>query len=106
VNSIKESDWKLFRQYHPIAVDRFCQRILKDAEAIVSRGDDANHKRYLELYKLVTQKDQDVGRLFNDFRRSTALIQLTLIVSESLLTEEEIAQFSPETQTSITHRFS
>lgn len=25
---IRESDWKLFRQLRPLALDRFCQRVL------------------------------------------------------------------------------
>jgi hypothetical protein len=102
MSAIKESDWKLFRRFHPIALDRFCERILKDSNTIVSAGSKNHYERYLELYKLVRAKDEDLGRMFNDFRRSTALIQLRLICSFSLLTDEEMAQFSPEAQVWIT----
>jgi hypothetical protein len=95
---IKESDWKLFRRFHPIALARFCERVLKDSEIIISAGSKNHHERYLELYKLVSEKDKELGRLFNDFRRSTALIQLKFICSLLLLTQEEMAQFSPEAQ--------
>ena len=30
---ISETDWKLFRQLHPIAMERFCERVLSDAKA-------------------------------------------------------------------------
>jgi hypothetical protein len=38
------------------------------------------------------------GQAFNDFRRSTALQQLLLINSLGLLTEEDLARFTPETR--------
>ena len=42
---INESDWKLFRQLQPLALDRFCQRVLAEvsrltgafSSAVVSR---------------------------------------------------------------------
>lgn len=98
MSDIKESDWKLFRRFHPTALARFCERVLKDSEAIISADGKNHHERYLELYTLVSDKDEELARLFNDFRRSTALIQLRLICSLSLLSEEEILQFSPEAQ--------
>jgi len=36
--------------------------------------------------------------VFNNPRRSTALLQLALIQSRDLLSEEEFARFSPETR--------
>lgn len=36
--------------------------------------------------------------MFNDFRRSTAMIQLALIHSQGLLTAEDMARFSSEAQ--------
>ena len=98
MSNIKESDWKLFRQLHKTALNRFCERILKDAAAIMAKRGMTHHEYYLELYKHLAEKDKEVGRLFDDLRRSTALIQLRLICSHSLLTQEEIAQFSPDAQ--------
>lgn len=98
MSAIKESDWKLFRRFHPIALARFCERVLKDVEAIISKSSNAHHERFRELNKLVSEKDEDLGRLFYDFRRSTALNQLSLICTLSLLTDDEIAHFSPDAQ--------
>lgn len=98
---IKESDWKLFRHFHQIALERFCDRVLQENVALISRDNKTKHQCYLELYKLITEKDDELGRLFNDIRRSTALIQLRLICSHSLLNDKEIAQFSLEAQQAI-----
>ncbi len=34
VHTISEPDWKLYRQLHPIALERFCQRVLSDLERL------------------------------------------------------------------------
>ncbi|MCX6348187.1 MAG: hypothetical protein NTV79_01605 [Candidatus Aureabacteria bacterium] len=44
------------------------------------------------------RRDEELGRAFNDYRRSTALMQLTNIRSLGLLTDEEVRLFSEETQ--------
>lgn len=66
---IKESDWKLFRRFHPVALGRFCEQVLKDSEIIIAAENQNHHERYLELYKLVSERDKELDRLFNDFRR-------------------------------------
>ena len=95
---IKESDWKRFRHFHPIALERFCERTLKDIAPIVSQEGPNWHERYLAVHKVLVARDRELANAFNDLRRSTALTQLRLICSLGLLTEEEIEQFSPEAQ--------
>jgi hypothetical protein len=40
---------------------------------------------------------KEIGEAFNDFRRSTALRQLLIIDSLGVLTQEDLARFTPET---------
>lgn len=42
-----------------------------------------------------------MGRTFDDFRRSTAIQCLNLMFTYSLLTENEVSEFSEEVQNSI-----
>src|SRR5450432_590571 len=93
---IRESDWKVFRQVHPVAVNRFCEKVLRDIMSIASDATRAAHERHLEICKLVRERDRTLGDAFNDMRRSTALLQLSVIHSHGLLTEEEMTRFSPE----------
>jgi hypothetical protein len=97
-SDIKESDWKLFRQLHPVALERYCERVLTEVQAAMIEKSEGAHGRYLKLYDLVRERDKMIGRLFNDPRRSNALILLVNIKQEGLLTAEEFARFSPETR--------
>jgi hypothetical protein len=96
--TIPESDWKLFRELQPVALDRYCQKVLHDLEQIAADTGRTPHQRYLDIYKLIERKDRELARAFNDMRRSTAFIQLAIIQSYGVLTDEEIARFSSETR--------
>ncbi len=94
--SIHENDWKVFRQLRPVALERFCQRALSEIAQVASDTSKTSHDRYLAIYKLVQSRDDELADAFNDFRRSTAALQLAHILSHELLTDEEMTQFSPE----------
>jgi hypothetical protein len=98
MRQIKESDWKLFRQLHKVALERFCERVLAESESLHRDTTRSAHERYLALYRLFRERDKELAELFNDFRRSTALEQIAIIKGHGLLTNEEFAQFSEETQ--------
>ena len=71
---LPEKDWKLLRQLAPVALERLCDKILKEAMAIAQAPAKTSHERYLELYKLIQEQDRDLAFAFDDHRRSTALI--------------------------------
>ena len=98
---IKESDWKLFRRLHPVALERFCQQVIEDVNQATSNCTGNYHKRYLEVFNLIMDRNEGMDRSFNDIRRSTAIVLLTNIMELGLLTDEEFSQFSPETRTSV-----
>jgi hypothetical protein len=94
---IPEQDWKIFRELHVVALERLCDKILAEAKKEIERPGKSAHERYLNLFKLIEKRDHDIARAFNDFRRSTATMQLVKIHSLGLLTGEELRRFSPET---------
>lgn len=98
MSDFPESDWKKFRTLHKVALDRFCTGVLDEAAGITADRQPSNHEAYRRLYRLMRERDKELARLFDDFRRSTALRQLLAIYSEGLVTEEELATFSAETQ--------
>ena len=98
---IHESDWKLFRKLQPLALDRFCQRVLAEIGQLVADAGKSDHERYLAVYKLLQGRDEELADAFNDPRRSTAVIQLARIQFQELLSDEEFACFSPETRASV-----
>ena len=95
--TIPECDWKVFRELRQVALERFCDKILTEAKAEIERPGKSSHEKYLTLYKLIQDRDDDVARGFNDFRRSTALMQIGIIHSMGLFTGEELRRFSSET---------
>ena len=98
---IHEPDWKVFRQLQPLALDRFCQRVLAEVARLAADADKSHHERYLAVFKLLQRRDEELADAFNNPRRSTALIQLVRLRAEGLLTDEEFARFSDRTRASV-----
>ena len=98
---IKESDWKLFRRFHSIARERFCERVLQEVRSATTEGSDGYHNCYLRVFALIRSRDKTMASAFNDPRRSNAFILLANIKHEGLLTEEELMQFSPEARNAV-----
>ena len=98
---IKASDWKLFRQLHQVALERFCERVLSEVRSAAADTGEGYHDRYLKVFGLIRDHDKTIGRTFDDLRRSKALILLANIKHEGLLTAAEWAEFSPETRQAI-----
>ena len=96
--NIKESDWKVFRRHSEVALERYCERVLKEVRRTVDASNKTFHERYLELWKLLRRRDKTLQIAFDDQRRSQAIIQLANIVPVDLLTEAELNQFSEETR--------
>jgi hypothetical protein len=98
MTSVPEKDWKRLQQLKPVLLDRFCERILRETASIVNVPDSTPHQRYLKLYRFIDEKDDDVARAFNDYRRSTALAKIMHIYKLGLFTVEEFAGFSEQTR--------
>jgi hypothetical protein len=99
--SISEADWKVFRQFRVVALERFCRRALEEVSRLASGTDNSAHERYLAVFRLIEQRDRELADAFDAARRSTALRQLALIRSHGLLTEEEMGRFTPETREAV-----
>ena len=95
--TISERDWKVFGELRQVALERLCDKILTEAKAEIERPGKSSHAKYLALWKLIEDRDEDVARGFNDFRRSTAFMQIGIIHSMGLFTGEELRRFSSET---------
>ena len=98
--SIPEADWKTLRRLQPTLLNRLCETILADV-ANASTGPGTPHERYLRVFKLVHKRDEDLGRAFNNLRRSSALMQMMVMRSLNLFAEEEFMLLTTETRESI-----
>jgi hypothetical protein len=94
---ISESDWKLWRRLREEALERYCQKALDDF-AKLKNGEASAHERYLKLYQLVKRRDKKLGEIFDGPSRSNAFFQIALALRARLLSADEMAGFSDETQ--------
>ena len=98
MREIKEPDWKLLRRVHPLALERFCERVLAEIDRVSRDGAASRHARYLQIFRIPQQRDREMARLFDNPRRSHALTMLAQIRSQGLLTQDEFSSLSPETR--------
>ena len=89
---INETDWKVLR--HPLALDRFCGRVLGEVERIMHNGALSHHERHVEIFNLMQRRDGDIARLFDDPKRSRALTMLAHMRSDGVITQEEFSSLS------------
>ena len=101
MREIEEPDWKVLRRVHPLALERFCERVLGEIDGVSRDGARSHHARCLHIFRIIKQRDLEMARLFDNPRRSHALTMLAQIRSQGLLTEDEFSSLSPETRGAI-----
>jgi len=99
--TIAEADWKVLRHVHPLALERFCESVLAEIERVTHISTQNAHRRYLDIFKIIEQRDREMASIFNDPKRSSALTMLARLRSEGLLTEDEFSSLSLETRGAI-----
>jgi len=102
----READWKKFTKLKKVALERFCQSILNESQALCAKETLTAHERYLQLYRIIQTRDEELGRAFDGHSRSRADLQLREMYIKGLVTDDELSQFSSETQGLVTFRLS
>ena len=102
---IKESDWKVFRRLHQVALERFCQRVIEEINDATSNCSEHYHERYLEVFDLIMDRNEKMARAFDDMSRSRAFLLLANIRQSQLLTDEEFSEFSVEAREAVASIF-
>ncbi|TLY65662.1 MAG: hypothetical protein E6K35_06975 [Gammaproteobacteria bacterium] len=59
------------------------------------------HQRYLDVFKVIEQRDREMAGILDDPKRSNALAMLARVRLAGLLTEDEFSGLSPETRGAI-----
>jgi hypothetical protein len=95
---IPESDWRHFKQVHDDLLESYCARVLDDLTAVAKATEGTAHERYVRAYKLLENRDEELARAFDDFRRSTAVMQLAIMRRMGLLSDKDLSVFSTQTQ--------
>ncbi len=98
---IIESDWKIFKKLKPLALQRYCERLMGSVDRVINDDQRDAHERYLEMYKIVRAGDKKLALMFNGFSRTLAFEQLMMYYGNGLLTDDEIAPLSDENREKI-----
>ncbi len=96
MHDISSADWKIFKPLCKLALERFCERVPDDVARIGADQDKSKHERYLAIYRLVHERDEEIVPIFDTLRRSTAVRQIYSFRAHELITADELRQFSPE----------
>lgn len=94
--SVSDSDWKLYNELRDLALERFCQGVLSDAQAVAQNEVLSAHARYRTLYGLMRERGKSLAMAFNVGRRRDISLSLRLLIAYDLLSDEELAILSEE----------
>ena len=96
--SLPERDWRVLRVVKSAALHRYCAKVLEECSKVIGAPGSHPHERYLSLYKLIQERDYRIAVAFKDLRRSTAGARLAAMIELGVVTDEEVAEFTPETR--------
>jgi hypothetical protein len=97
-DSVPESDWKAFREIRELALQRFCERVLEELVALTQDRSRSTHERYLAVFRLIQERDEQLADAFNDPARSRMLLQLANICALGVLSSSELERLTRETR--------
>jgi hypothetical protein len=101
MHDVPEADSKVFRELQPRALERFCKGALEEVQIILRNGSRSHHNRYLDVFRLLRTRGDELAQAFNDARRSRMLVQLGAIHAFGLLEPDELERFTERTRATI-----
>lgn len=102
MHEMPEPDWKRFRKVRENALQTFSRRVLDELHSRVGTPADDYHKSYLSIFKLIQDRDEEMGLIFNNPWRSDAIRQLTHMKRVGLVEPADLEAFSRETRDLVT----
>lgn len=99
---IPESDWKKFRLIHQSALQRFSQGRLNALQKLAESESKSPQERLLDVFEFARKSQKEMARIFDNPKRSTALMVLAQMQAEGLIEAEEWNGLSEFTQGAVT----
>ena len=94
---LPEQDWKRWQQLAPMLLNRFCDSVVTKAAGF-STGQSQGYESFLALYRFVDDSNETIAIVFDNRRRSSALLQIAAAVVRGIMSDSELNSFSEETQ--------
>ncbi len=93
---LPEHDWKRWQHLAPTLLNRFCDSVVSKASGF-STG-ESGHEKFLALYEYLGESNRDIAVVFDNRRRSNAILQIAAAVTRGIMSASELSSFSEETQ--------
>lgn len=93
-SEVSKSDWKHFNVVRAAALERLCVRILDNVCKTAADETSTPHERFMSVYELVNESNQDIARGFDFLSRSRMVQQLAAMQSMDLIDQTEKEGFS------------
>ena len=101
LRNVPEPDWRAFRELREVALQRFCERVLGEVVPITNDRSRTHHERYLAVFRLMQDRDEQLAHAFNDPARSRMIVQLAALHMLGLLRAHELERFTQETRSMV-----
>ena len=101
MKNIPERDCKVLRSLQKGLLENYCDNSLAKLKAIHENSRESSHNRFIALYNTIEKENEELGYLFDDLRRSRALLTLIQWRRADLLTDEMLEKLTAETQATI-----
>lgn len=98
MTSVPEKDWKRLSSLKDSLLNSACETIFRHLEQISSTRQGQEHAAYLELREELKKQDDAIAEMFNDLKRSNAVFKIAALKHYGVLTDQQLALFSEETQ--------
>ena len=97
-HGIPEKDWKKLRALKETAINIACGRIFCKINTLIESRGSESHKYYLKLWKVMKAEDKEIGLMFDDLKRRTAIFKLAMWKRNGILSDEDFKELTEETQ--------
>lgn len=96
---ISEGDWKIFRKKLPDWQEQYMERLEMEYITLLQTGKSASAK-FWELEKRIKEDKKSPGVII-DMRRSTAINNIICLVSDEVISLDDLEEFSDDLQEAV-----
>lgn len=101
MKQIPEGDWKSVNIHKEQLRERFCDGVIQKLHQVFESRQEASHQTYCSMRKLLNLEDETLSFMFDDVKRTTAIMKLALWKKNGFLTDEAFSQYSEETRSKV-----
>ena len=98
MNNIPEGDWKYLKRIKDEILKDVCGKVFLDIEKISQERKGQKHDSYLKIWDLLRKKDREISDMFDDLKRSNAILKIANMLDSGALQEHHFLKFTELTK--------